>query len=326
MSALTGCIKGCEATGLINPNKRSDCYTEVTTVINQMLEADGHATMRIPRTDAKQAVMTSGYGSEAKPIEIFGDFVGYFRQATMDVAPGAFKLMPVLVKTWNKNALDHSWVMPDGFNVFIPVIKKDTVRLRIDELQGASVYFEYKENAPLDYAKANCANVIHSVDALVLRNMIRRCSYDVNRVEQASDLLTMRILSQSKTSNEFKDAKLEKLVELAQKNVWIDPIFIDFITEENVYLLPVDIAQELNNLISKMLEHEPFDLITIHDAFKCHPRYGNTVRYWYKEIMAELSESNILANIYSQLMGKDHKFNKYGDIAHLIRQSNYGLS
>lgn len=157
MSALTGCIKGCEATGLINPNKRSDCYTEVTTVINQMLEADGHLAMKVPRAHAKQAVMTAGYGSEAKPIEIFGDFVGYFRQATMAVAPGAFKLMPVLVKTWNKNALDHSWVMPDGFNVFIPVIKKDTVRLRIDELQGASVYFEYSENAPLDYAKANCA-------------------------------------------------------------------------------------------------------------------------------------------------------------------------
>lgn len=48
------------------------------------------------------------------------------------------------------------------------------------------------------------------------------------------------------------------------------------------------------------------------------------MRYWYKEIMAELAESDMI-NFLTKQLGITAHFEKYGDIAELIRQSNYGL-
>ena len=165
-------------------------------------------------------------------------------------------------------------------------------------------------------------NLIHSVDALVLRNMIRRCSYDVDRVKYVSDLLTMHILVP--TFSGQHDAELEKLIKLSQEAKWVDPCIIDLIHEENLHMIPVSLAQSLNKLLSQMMEHEAFDLITVHDAFGCLPTNANQMRYWYKEIMAELAESDMI-NFLTKQLGITAHFEKYGDIADLIRQSNYGL-
>lgn len=55
MSALTGCKAGAEATGLVDPNKRADAYTECTTIMNKIL---GGVGVSIERKRAKQALMT----------------------------------------------------------------------------------------------------------------------------------------------------------------------------------------------------------------------------------------------------------------------------
>jgi hypothetical protein len=75
-----------------------------------------------------------------------------------------------------------------------------------------------------------------------------------------------------------------------------------------------------------MLDYKPFPIICVHDCFKCHPNYMNHVRYWYKEMLAELAESDLLDDILTQLFNKPVRLQKYGDIAHKIRNSNYALS
>lgn len=328
MSALAGCMKGCAATGLVHADIRSDAYAAVTERMNELLAEDQIAEFTVSRSDAKDAVMTAAYGSEATPKNIFGDMVDYFYLAAQDVAPAAFELMPVLVNTWNKRALSHGWFMPDGFVVYIPTIAKDSTRIRVDELGGASVNFIYEENTAVSYSKANCANVIHSVDALVLRNMIRRCSYDLSKVECAIALLEAHVitLGLDKTSKPVSLGEMYKYVHHYEQTNWVDPIVVDFINEENVTQLSLEYATKLLRLLNMMLEHKPFDLITVHDAFRCLAGNGNAVRYWYKEIMAELSESNIIQNILTQLTGRKYKFVKYDEgVAEAIRNSNYGL-
>ena len=49
------------------------------------------------------------------------------------------------------------------------------------------------------------------------------------------------------------------------------------------------------------------------------------MRYWYKEILAELAESNVLQYLLTELMGRPIQFKKYAEIADLIRNSNYAL-
>lgn len=54
MSALTGCIQGATATGLVNPNIRADAYTAVTLAMDEALGGG----LVVSRKQAKEALMT----------------------------------------------------------------------------------------------------------------------------------------------------------------------------------------------------------------------------------------------------------------------------
>jgi hypothetical protein len=325
LSALTGCIKGATSTGLINPNKRADAYTETTKAMNNILATQGKESVLVSRSDAKDAVMTAVYGSRKTPEEIFGENIEVFHEATLEVAQGAFELLPMLIGSWNKHALEHTWELPDGYQVKVPVKVKGSTTIDVDELGGASITVQYHENKPAKWGLSNAANFTHSVDALVMRNMIRRCSYDKPVVEKLSDLITMTLLSGS-NMDELTDPDLVKYVRLTQDHLFLDPVVIPYINPENVNQLEGWFLRALNELLNKMLQFEPCHVITVHDAWRIHPRDGNTIRYWYKEIMAELAESEILSCVLTQLMGKRITYKKLGDIADLIRESNYSLS
>ena len=60
MSALTGCLNGAKATGLVDDDRRPDAYASVTEAMNKKLGG----TLNISCDDAKRSVMTSFYGSD----------------------------------------------------------------------------------------------------------------------------------------------------------------------------------------------------------------------------------------------------------------------
>ena len=87
-----------------------------------------------------------------------------------------------------------------------------------------------------------------------------------------------------------------------------------------------DHIEDLIQIAEAMLEHKPFEVVTIHDEFKCHPNNMNQLRYWYKEILAELAESEVLSDILSQIHGVAGKYEKKStNLAAQIRNSNYAL-
>lgn len=136
MSALTGCIAGARSTGLIDPGVRADAYSSLTDEMNQLL-ATQNTSVQISRKDAKRALMTACYGSKATPKEIFGEDtveLSVFYQAVHLVAPGAWELLQDLLNSWNPYALEHSWKMPDGYDVVVRVMQKKEVRIEVDEL------------------------------------------------------------------------------------------------------------------------------------------------------------------------------------------------
>jgi hypothetical protein len=126
--------------------------------------------------------------------------------------------------------------------------------------------------------------------------------------------------------DELTDPDLVKYVRLTQDHLFLDPVVIPYINPENVNQLEGWFLRALNELLNKMLQFEPCHVVTVHDAFRVHPKDGDTVRYWYKEILAELADSEMVSCILSQIFGKPVGFTKLGDIADLIRGSNYGLS
>lgn len=63
--------------------------------------------------------------------------------------------------------------------------------------------------------------------------------------------------------------------------------------------------------------------------FSSLPKYGNFIRYWYKEVMADIVESDLLPFLVNQVkdIGLEHHVSKEQRklVANLVRQSNYGI-
>ena len=330
MSVLTGCESGADATGLIDDNRRADAYTTVTEVQNSILGGK----IKIPRSDSKQALMTTLYGSKATPKAIFGKDtteLNAFYEATYKVAPGAWELLQDLLASWNSYALFHAWKMPDGYDVMVKVMEKKEARIEVDELDHATFTYEFYENQGTKKGLSNAANAVHSVDAYILRSMHRRCNYNVESVEHASAVIEMemikRLLGQSQQNYEEAPKEITYYMKQYYRSGIADVVILPYLEENTVVFLDDDHLSKLKTIIQGMLQYKPFPLVTVHDAFAAHPNNVNWVRWQYKEILADIADSNLVNDLLSQIYGQQGTFEKFSDdLGDKIRQSNYALT
>ena len=325
MSVLTGCESGCYMTGLIDPNKRMDAYSLVTQQMNELL--DQPTDLVVSRKDAKAATMTVLYGSTAKPIEVFGKGtpeLKAFYHTLNHKCKGAMALLRILLNAWDSSKEYNHWVLPDGFNAYIPVMQSITDRVKIEEL-NYTMSIQTWVNKPMDKGLSICANMVHSVDGYVLRTLVRRVNYNVKQVKKAIGLIEEALLSEYVIPEHYVE-EAAMPVHLYIKTGLADIVCINNI-EKIVHQLPHDMLRKLLHTLKTMLQHEPFEVITVHDSFACHANHCNTLRYWYKEILAEIAESTLLNHLLTQIYGEECNFKKINpNLASLIRNSNYGLS
>ena len=331
MSTLTGCKAGAEATGLVNPNVRADAYSAMTKAMNELL---GGVGVSISRSAAKQATMTSFYGSKAEPIKLFGENtpeLEAFYQAATKVAPGAWQLLQDLLASWQPYATMHAWQLPDGYEAKVKVMSPVEHRIEVEELDGASFTYQYYENRGTAKGLANAANVTHSVDAYVLRCIHRRCNYDANVVQNAHNMMSVVSTSRaigggSPRVQPVTDKAIAYYIDLWERSGMADVVILPYINEKTVLMLPEDMLKALLNITYSMINHKPFEVVTVHDEFKCHPNYMNHLRQHYINVFAELAESRVLDMILSDIYGKPGRYGKLSeDLGDLIRGSNYAL-
>ena len=269
MSVLTGCKSGAEATGLVNPNERADAYTKLTKIMSQILGYDYSSE----RSKVKDACMTSLYGSKKQPVNLFGENTpeyDAFIKAMIQMAPGACELLGDLIDSWQAAAKDHSWSLPDGYEAFVRVMVKKTERINIDELQSSFTY-TYYENEGTNKGLSNAANVIHSVDAYILRSLIRRCSYDPAVINSAYNAITAEILERTLGESIAADSKTNEIdfyCNLYQSTGMVDPVILNYLDHGQTHYLSNNHLHGLALMCKSMLEHKPFDIISIHDDFK----------------------------------------------------------
>lgn len=325
MSCLTGCRKGATATGLLKSDIRPDAYTSVLDAMNNILNQDNKKNIQLARKDIKRAVMTSCYGSKKVPTELFGE--GYllqvFRQATEEVAYGAFKLLDILRDTWKPSALSHSWTLPDLHYVDIKVMQLQEKRLEIDELGHYKMSVQYYENIGQEKGVSNVANIVHSIDAYILRQMIRRCNYDYYQVKIAQQII--RNYLDNPEPQEPQDTLFNQHVAKQIKANFIDPVVLQYLNENNVCEAPVEYLERLLGLLDWMSEHPPFEISPVHDAFMCLPNNCNRLRACYIKLMSELAASKTLDCILSDLYGEETEFEKLADISQEILNSEYAI-
>jgi hypothetical protein len=305
MSAVMGCKTGAINTGLVNDDEMPWAYK---TCIDLMQQDLGYQ-MDIDMADVKQAVMTYYYGSEAKPKEIFGDgtaaYAAFFR-AAQKLAPEAYDLRNILINSWQGFELKHSWKMPDGFNAIIRVMTKQDTVIKVPELDSSFTHI-FTTNEGQERGLSLAANPIHSIDAMIVREINRRCNYH-----------------KQLTTGQY--ALSVNQIGYAPNTV----MHCDFFTSVNHNIVP----QHASNVVRKqqimkqMLTYKPFEVVCVHDEFKCHPNNMNIVRYWYKEILADLADSTIMQDIIRQIHGVSNlKLTRASDdLGDIIRNSNYGIA
>ena len=134
------------------------------------------------------------YGSEAVPRNVFGEKLLPLFYETMDaVAPGAMQLLALLKAAWNPEATVNTWQLPDGHMAVVPVTETIEKRICITELKYTPVV-QLEVVQPQEHGISLIANTVHSVDAYVLRTMLRRCNYSVRDVKHALNKLRTCLL------------------------------------------------------------------------------------------------------------------------------------
>jgi hypothetical protein len=298
--------------------------------------------LHVTRAEAKSALMTAFYGSKAEPVKIFGadtPQLEAFYEAAQRVAPGAWELLQDLLASWQPYALMHRWVLPDGFDVRVKVMTKigaddSRSRVEVDELDHATFTYEYFVNEGTKKGKSNVANVTHSMDAWVLRSMHRRCNYDARVAAQAADAIAHELYMRSEglgddfiTAEQYIIAKVNYYKEQYERSTIADIVILPYLDMFTVRMLSTEHLAKLGSIIAGMLQYKPFPIITIHDEFKSHANNVNWMRWQYKEILADIADSNVLVSILDAIHGAEggEYQKKSYDLGDKIRQSNYAL-
>lgn len=311
MSAMMGCEKGMALTGLIHPNIRADSYTLITQAMNKKVE------VQITRAQAKSAIMKGLYGSLAAPKEVFGDLVDTFYETMHEQAPGAMQLLELLRQAWNPDVDRNTWSLPDGYLAMVPITETVDKKIHIAQLRYTPVV-RIQVVAPKETGLSLIANITHSVDSLVLRTLVRRCNYSVRDVKEGIKALTT--LNHSHKESEYLD--------VWNRTGMVDMTMINGTTME-IAGYPIEMRTKLLRMLNMCLEHKPFEIITIHDDFKCSPVNANQMRRVYADIIGDLVDSTLIDDLLNQLYQDDKVIEKLGDVkelAKIVRESNYGVS
>ena len=333
MSCLTADRKGLTNTGLLG-EERSDLYSAVLNTMQRLY----NKPLIYQRDSIKKAVMCFLYGSIAEPERVFDgntEIIEIFWKAVSIEASGAYELQQLLINNWNPKATYHHWMLPDAFEVHIPVIvEKEFTHTIIDEDDSFDITFKLKAEGTKKRSVSNCANMVHSIDSMLVREMTRRCMFDV---EHAQEVLWYLVNTKEELYEPLDEEYLNTLGQLGvliyayENSKFCSVRIIDEIkSQADTYKLSKEHRKTLIDILTKMLHHGYIEMVAIHDCFTSLPNQMNYIRYWYKEMCANIIESNMLSFLYNQLTVdtiEDNKTMAYRKrVASDVRNSNYGLS
>lgn len=289
LSVLTGDESAAKLCNVIPTGEREDIYKATTDYANQNMKGT------YKRADVKQACMTSFYGSEAEPFKVFRDELDAFNSLMEEIAPGPWITNNVLQNIWDNTWCNYGWTLADGFEVDIKVWNKHEEEL---VFMDQAYDITYYRNEPVERNRGLGANTVHSIDALVVREMVRRCSYDPSVISNVMKVLFTEWNQQEMDWDENSEM-VYKLWGLYNKTGFLSARILDYIDANNIAIVD---REEILKLINSLPE-KPFDLICVHDAFRCLPNYVDDLRNQYMNQLKLLADSDILGSIVSSLVG-----------------------
>jgi hypothetical protein len=316
LAVLTGDESAAKLCNVINTGKREDAYTGI---YNIMCGRGGEAA-KIQRSMVKEAIMTALYGSTAVPKRVFGSgsLLATFIAVMREVAPAAWELNEAMPGCWNSSAMSYDWVMADNYHAHIKIV--DRVEEHVNFLNEPFTTYR-KVNKPTEQGRSLGANTVHSLDGMVVREMARRCNYNPAKVAKVKNIAFSDFIPYV-IENEKTDM-VRTLWAHYEATGYLSARILDYIEDYNIDLIDVGVLMELIN----SLPDKPFQIMAIHDCFRCHPRYANDMRKQYNLQLALISRSEILSVMISQVLGRKVKLGKINpNMYNDILNAEYALS
>ena len=246
MAALSGCKDTARVCNMLNTGNREDVYQMIADKMNRRL----NGKYGVSRKDVKKPCMTHFYNSVATPEKMFNEIQLEAFYSTLDgLMPGAMAVMETVNEFWQYGSDVHQWSLPDGHVARIPVTEMADTRIEVDELNHRTFTYRYEKQQPSKNFRSLVANIVHSVDGYVAREMVRKC------------------------------------------------------------------------------HGMGIELVHIHDCFVFSPDYLQAISQAYREVLADIADSNLLSDILSEICGQYIPVSKIStDLSIDILNSEYMLS
>lgn len=298
LSCLIGDRKAMEHVNLINNGKRNDFYTAAY----EIFRGTCNEARAIERADLKQAVMTAFYCSEAVPKAVFGkgQLLQRFYETIAEEAPGCWYLNTLFKGLWDPEATRYDWVLPDNFHAHFKV---EDEQVDVVSFMGIPTNVVTTIERPCEEGRSLGANITHSCDGFIAREMHRRCSYSKETYFRVLKLT--QDMDNTNKNQETIDDNHTKMVQILWKH-YLDSGFLsarilEHIFKHNVHLIDKKVI--LGLVLS--LPTAPFKMFSTHDCFRCLPNHTDQLRWQYIKLMSQLAKSEMLSFILTQITGEE---------------------
>lgn len=331
LACLTGDRKAAQLCNVVNTGQREDAYTGLYEAMVDILrqgtlapvegdEKPIYTGSRINRKDTKSAIMTAFYSSTAVPKQVFGEgeLLDIFYSTMKEFAPGAWELTETMLAIWDPKAYVNSWVMPDNFNVVIKVMGTTSENVHF---LNKPYEVTYSINQPIENGRSLGANMVHSIDGMLVREMARRCMYNVKQVDNILYLIGVNDYGYSTVRD--KDKMAATIWSHYLDSGFLSARILDYLDNDNLGNFG---TKEIMSLIGS-LPSKPFEVLSVHDCFRCLPNYGNDLRKQYNQLLSEIAKSDLLSFLVSQMLKRKINVQKLDpSLYEDILEANYALS
>lgn len=214
-AALTGCLDTARNTNLLPGYDRMCPYNNLASTMSSLSSHD------FKRDQVKDPLMTVFYGSKAQPELIFGEGtpeLQAFYESLHKEFPGAVEALADIQASWQPDAEYHCWRMPDGHLAYVPVRVQNKSIIETDTLDGLKFTYSYEAVQATESGISLAANIIHSVDGYVCREMIRRAAKQGFRILTVHDAFFASPNRMNQVRHNYKTI----LAEIADSNLLSD--------------------------------------------------------------------------------------------------------
>lgn len=254
----------------------------------------------------KKCVMQFTYGGNAYCVSNLGTDVHEFHKLYKEHLPLVFTFRNACVAGWNDEALAYSWSLPDGFQVDMECTKAiseipDYCDTRIElEIQGKRHHIKpfWSINTPLQKGELGTkgigANLIHSIDAYIMRELVRRCHGQ------------FKVSLEQITIGELKcSANAKSIYNMWQQTKMVSLNILNELKKGDS--IPEDYYNAIKDTMLTLPEHS-FYIKPIHDEFCCRVEFRDEMVQVYNCLLVELYNST-----YAEYAAKELELNlEYG--------------